>query len=63
MYQYVMDGSVCRAGSNSVGIRRAIKIRDDGVGRAEISALHALRVSYKNARIENQAVKSLIVPL
>ncbi len=56
MYQYVMDGSVCRAGSNSVGNRRAVKNRDDGVGRAEFSALHTLRVSFKNTKLNNQEV-------
>jgi hypothetical protein len=41
MYQYVMNGCGCRAGSNSVVNRRAVKNRDDCVGRAEFSALHA----------------------
>jgi hypothetical protein len=56
MYQYVMNGCGCRAGSNSVGNRRAAKNLDDRVGRAEISALHALRVSFKNAKLNNQEV-------
>ncbi len=63
MYQYVMDGCVCRAGRNSVGNRRAVINRDDCVGRAEFSALHALRVSLKNTNLNNQVVKAKKEPL
>jgi len=63
MYQYVRIGCVCRAGRNSVGNRRAVKNRDDCVGRAEFSALHALPVPFKNTKLNNQAVKIKYGPL
>lgn len=54
---------VCRAGAKSVGNRRAEKNRDDGVGRAENSALHALPVPFKNTKLNNKAVKIKYGPL
>jgi len=57
MYQYVISGCVCRAGRNSVGNRRAVKNRDDSVGRAEFSALHALRSPLKSTKLNNQVAK------